>query len=75
MYTNVVSKAPDRKCPLVGVYSVLEYSCNKYSNLIGQLEVHYFYLWTSRSSKEVQYRSASYILNKLESSSNGLYAL
>ena len=23
-------------------YLILEYSCNKYSNLIGQLEVHYF---------------------------------
>ena len=25
-----------------GTNVVLEYSCNKYSNLIGQLEVHYF---------------------------------
>ena len=27
---------------VVSLHIILEYSCNKYSNLIGQLEVHYF---------------------------------
>ena len=32
----------ERKSALQGCVHKLEYSCNKYSNLIGQLEVHYF---------------------------------
>ena len=41
-FGQVIVASPSEVCAYVVIKVKLEYSCNKYSNLIGQLEVQYF---------------------------------